>query len=370
MIRCKKGWMPDTRPGSKFDRDGVCGACRNYERRSTGVDWGKRLIELKKLCDRYRRSDNYYDCIIPVSGGKDSHFQAHVMKVELGMNPLLLTVGNPFSWTKAGWDNFKNIGEAFNCDHYLFNMSSDMLRRAMRVGFEEFGNPLQFVETAAYTVSLQFAVNFRIPLVIFGENPEYEYGTTDNDHYLGNEYIAQGLPYGIFQTVDIDYWEKHGISGKDLNSFVPPPQQLLNKVQPNVIFLSYFIPWSSTQHLRVAQEYGFHDLTHEWKRDGYIEDFEQIDCVAYLVHFWLKYPKYGFQRVSDVASRYVREGLLSLDEAKEAIARKSSSAFLSSLWSFLAFTGYTPRQFWDIVDRFWNRDIFEKVNGEWRLKLK
>jgi len=367
MRRCKKCLMPDTRPGSIFDENGVCQACLNYEKRKS-VDWDKRWRELVDLCDKYRRSDGRYDCIIPVSGGKDSCFQTYVLKEKMGMNPLLVTVGNPFTWTKAGWHNFRNIGEAFNCDHYLFNMNTDMLRRVMRIAFNEFANPLMFVEAAAYTVALKMAVNYDIPLVNFGENPEYEYGTTNKDHYSGNEYVKQGLPYGIFKTINIDYWRSKGISIRELNAFVPPTQEQLNKVRPNVTFLSYFIPWSSTRNLEVARRYGFRDLTHEWKREGYIEDFEQIDSVAYLVHLWLKYPKFGFQRILDVASRYVREGLLSLSEAKELIEKNDYKLDQRALDDFLNFTGYSTKEFWDIVEKFWNRDIFEKVDDVWQLK--
>ncbi len=334
------------------------------------VDWDVRMKQLEALCDKYRRTDNYYDCIIPVSGGKDSHFQTYIMKEKMGMHPLLLTVGNPFTWTKAGWHNFINIGDVFGCDHYLFNMSMDMLKRALRVEFEEFGNPLQLVETAAFTVSLKMSVNFNIPLVVFGENPEYEYGTTDDDRYGGTDYVVKGLPYGIFKIVDLDFWAKRGIQPKELNAFVPPTQEALNRVKPEITFMSYFIPWSSTQNFEVAKKYGFRDLTHEWKREGYIEDFEQIDSVAYLVHLWLKYCKYGFQRVSDIASRYVREGLLTIDEAKKLIAENDYKLDQRALDDFCGLLGYTPKQFWDVVERFWNRDIFEKdiKTGIWKLK--
>ena len=367
MRYCRKCNMPDTRPGSVFDSEGVCQACRNYEARKT-VNWEERKEELIELCDKYRREDDYYDCIVPVSGGKDSHFLVHKMKVEMGMNPLLITVGNPFTWTQAGLHNFKNMGDAFSCDHILFNMSTDILRRVIKIEFEELGNPLMLVETACYTVTLKMAVKLGIPLVVFGENPEYEYGTTDRDSYSANEYISEGQPYGIFKTIDFDFWQQRGVSRKELNAFIPPTEEELKRVRPEVVFMSYFVPWSSTKNLEIAKRYGFRDLAHEWRREGCIEDFEQIDSIGYIVHLWLKYPKFGFQRTSDIAGRRVREGKLSLSEAKKLIKEHDHKLDQRAMEDFIEFLGYTPNQFWDIVERFWNPELFEKVDGVWRLK--
>ncbi|MFC1577316.1 N-acetyl sugar amidotransferase [Candidatus Omnitrophota bacterium] len=362
MRYCRRCLMPDTRPGSIFDRKDICQACRNYEKRKT-VDWKRRTAELRKLCDGYRRNDGYYDCLIPVSGGKDSHFLVHKMKMELGMNPLLVTVGDPFTKTKAGLANFRNLGDTFSCDHILFDLSIDLFRRATRIAFEESCEPLRLVETAIYTVPLKMAVRLKIPLVVFGENSAYEYGSTEKDDYSATEAILR-----MFKSISIDYWLKKGISKKEINAICPPAQKELNSVKPEVIFMSYFTPWSSTGHLSIAKKYGFRDLANEWKREGYIEDFEQIDSVAYLVHLWLKYPKFGFQRISDVASRRVREGLISLSQAKELVIKNDHKLDRRAMKDFIDFLEYTPKQFWDVVERFWNRDIFKNVDGVWQLR--
>jgi len=367
MNKCKRCLMPDTRPGIIFNDDGVCQACLNYDRRKE-IDWETRWEALVKLCERHKRSDGYYDCIVGVSGGKDSHYQVYIIRERLGMNPLLITVGNPFTMTQAGQHNFKNIGEVFNCDHMLFNMSADMLKRSMRVGFEEFLNPLMFVETACYTFLQNMAIKLGIPLVFFGEDPEYEYGTTTSNRNSANQFINDGLPFGIFKTIDFKFWEAHGISREELNAFILPSAEDVKGSNLHVAFMSYYLPWSSTQHLEIARRYGFRDLAHEWKREGNFEDFEQIDSVAYMVHFWLKFPKFGFSRCSDLVSRRIREGLLTIDEGKELIRKYDDKLDQKSLDDFLAFVGYTPKQFWDIVEKWWNPNIFEKVDGIWKLK--
>ena len=360
MKHCRKCTMPDTRPGSIFDDEGVCQACRNYEKRKT-IDWKGRRQELLRLCDKYRREDGYYDCLIAVSGGKDSHFLVHTMKMEMGMNPLLLTVGDPFTKTAAGLSNYRNLGDSFGCDHIMFNLSIDLFRRVTRTAFEELGEPLRFVEAAIYTVPLKMAMKLGIALIVFGENAAYEYGTTDKESCSALASIMR-----IFDSVGVDFWLQRGVSRKEVNAITPPTDQELKAAQPEPIFLSYFIPWSSVQHLHVARRCGFIDLAHEWKREGCIEDFEQIDSVGYMVHLWLKYPKFGFQRASDIASRRVREGLLSLSEARRLILEHDHKLDQKAMADFAGLLGYTPTQFYDIVDRFWNQQIFERNEGPWK----
>ncbi len=364
MKHCKKCLMPDTRPGALFNEEGICQACINYENRSK-IDWNLRKQELDEICEKYRRSDGYYDCIIPVSGGKDSHRLVYEMKVLRQMNPLLITVGDPFTKTIAGGKNYRNLGETFGCDHILFEISIDLFKRVTRIAFEEFGEPLRFIEWVIYTIPLKMAIQFNIPLVIFGENSAYEYGTSSKEQNYANETIDR-----IFKATNVEFWGKKGVSLKELNSIIPPTAEEYTKVDPKVLFLSYFIPWSSVANLQIAKKYGFHDLAHEWIREGYIENFEQMDSIAYLIHLWLKYPKFGFQRTSDIASRRVREGLLSLSEATRLIQDNDPLIDQRALDDFCAIIGYSTVQFWEIVEKFWNRNLFEKKDGIWIPKFQ
>ncbi len=356
MKHCVRCAMPDTRPGTLFNDEGVCQACLNYEKRKE-INWGKREEELRKLCDKYRRDDGYYDCLIPVSGGKDSHYQVYTMKEEMGMNPLLITVGDPFTKSQAGVSNLRNLSDSFGCDHILYTISIPLFKKVTRIAFEEFGAPLKYVETAICTVPFKMAIKLGIPLVVYGES-EYEYGSWKGTPSI-NEFISRK-----FKEINLDFWLQKGIPLKELNAIIPPSE----KERLDVMVLSYFKPWSSTRNLEIAKRYGFRDLHHEWQREGYIDNFEQIDSLGYLVHLWLKYPKFGFQRTSDIASRRVREGELSLSEAKKLIMEHDHKLDWKTMDDFINCLGYTPKQFWDIVERFWNRELFEKVDGVWRLK--
>jgi N-acetyl sugar amidotransferase len=369
MRYCKKCVMPDTRPGSIFDAEGVCQACRNHER-NLSVDWQTRFNELKVLCEKHRRSDGYYDCIIPVSGGKDSHLLTYVMKERMHMNPLLICVSDPFTHTAAGTHNLRNLGETFDCDTLVFNVSPDVFRRVTKIGFEELGEPLRFIEAAIYTVPFKYAVALDVPFVVFGENAAYLYGTTADDGYSALKYIEAGhSAAGQKLGKEIaDFWSKREIPLRQMNAIIPPSTKDVERVKPEPIFMSYFLPWEDETNYAIARRYGFRDLHHEWRREGYLEDYAQIDSIAYLVHLWMKYPKFGFSRATDIVSRWVRSGKITRNEASRVVMENDHKLDQRALEDFLRFMRYEPRQFWDIVERFWNRDIFQKVDGIWKLR--
>lgn len=363
---CKKCVMPNTRPGIVFDSEGVCSACRNYEKRKT-IDWKKRWDELKKICDKYRSKDGSHDCMIAVSSGKDSHYQTYVMKELMGMNPLLVSVDTLFSWTETGRKNFKNLGESFGCDVITLTLNSKINRKMARVGFEEWGRGSYSMDLAIFVYPIRMAINFNIPLLVYGENISYEYGGYQTkETYSCKEQIIND----VAKPLDLDFWAKRGVHRKDLNQLIYPSVEEINKSKIDPIYLSYFVPWNSYQHYLIAKQWGFRDLGNEWKRAGHLDDFTQIDTVGYLIDAWFKYPKFGHQQVTDIASRMVRYGYMTRAEAVEVVNREDHKLDDKTLDDWLAFTGYSNREFWEILEKFWNRDIFEKVNGEWKLKNK
>lgn len=346
MQHCKNCLMLDTRPGSVFNDEGICQACLNYEKRKM-VDWDSRKNELRKLCDRYRETDGSYDCIIPVSGGKDSYMLVDVMVREMNMHPLLVTVADGFTHTKAGVYNLRNLITVFKLNHYQYAINYDLFRRATKIAFEETGEALKFMEYAIYTIPTMFAQKFGIPFVVYGENSAYEYGTKSIDSYSA---IATIQAMSDKLEKDKSWWIKNGLTDSEVSSI----QLDKRRPMPEVIYMSYFYPWSSVTNLEVARRYGFRDLMHEWIREGSIENFEQIDSIAYMVHLWLKYPKFGFQRVSDIASRRIREGTLSRKQAEKLIMENDHKLDKRALEDFTTCLGYTTSQFWNIVEKFWH----------------
>lgn len=364
MRRCKRCLMPDTKPGLIFNKEGICQACIRYEVRKY-IDWGQRFKELQKLTQKYKRDDGYYDSIIAVSGGKDSHFQVYVFKELLKMNPLLISASDPFTKTKAGLHNIKNIGETFNCDLISLQLSSDLVRRMVKIAFEEFGSPTWPIDQAIYAYPLRMAIKLNIPLIVYGENVSWEYGGVLNkETYSAKDQINNT----VAKKIDWQFWLDRSIKKEEINMIIYPSQEEIKNAKLDPIYLSYFFPWDGYKNYTIAKKYGFKDLTHEWIREGYIENYDQIDSVAYLINPWLKYPKYGFARATDVVGYWIRSGRISKEEGLKFIKENDHKLDRKILEDFLQFTGYSHKEFWSIVEKFYNKDIFDKVDGQWRLK--
>ena len=364
MKYCKNCLMPGTKPGLILDNQGICQACRHYEIRKT-VDYSARFEELKNLADKYRREDGSNDCIIAISGGKDSHFQVYVMKELLGMNPLLVSVSDPFSKTKAGQHNFQNIADTFGCDIIALHQNPSLVRKMVRIAFEEMGSPTWPIDRAIYTFPLKMAIRWKIPLVIYGENVSWEYGgVLQEETYNAIDQIKND----VVKSIDWDFWFDHSISRKEIEMLRNPTDEEIVSAGLEPIYLSYFIPWDGYKNFQVAKRYGFRDLSHEWRREGFIEDYDQVDSIAYLVHPWLKYPKFGFARATDVVGYWIRSGRITIKEGARLIRDNDHKLDQRALDDFLRFTGFTDKEFWDVVERLYNQDIFEKVDSVWRLK--
>lgn len=292
-MRCNRCYMIDTRPGIIF-KDGICQACLNYDKRRD-IDWDGRLDDLyKKLKGK--------SVAVAVSGGKDSYFLCHML-MQLDVKPIAFTIYDHFKHTNAGEHNLKNLIEVFDLEHITFKFSKKNFVDSARRTFEDELNPLREFEDAIYKIPIGMAKHMKCDYIIYGEDSAYEYGT----------------------------------------SYTETPDDFR-------IFMSHYIPWSSERHLEVAEDYGFHDLVGEWEREGSCDDFEQIDSYGYMIHIWLKFPKFGFQRVTDIASRRVREGSLTLEQAQRIITSNDGGIDPKALADFCSTFGYTEAEFWKIVE--------------------
>lgn len=366
MKYCKKCIMPDTRPNIHFHEDGICAPCKNQERKET-IDWDARWKELEALADKYRGSNgDYYDCIITASGGKDSHYQVHVFKEKLGMNPLVVSIDN-FSWTETGRHNWSNLLSEFGVDAHVMSLNPKVCKKMFRKAFFKLGAPTWYFDLAIYAYPIQTAIKLGIPLIIYGENTNYERGGSVNTDHPS---ALQQINNDVVKPVPWEEWLDDEIQLKDVQPALYPSQEEIKNANLNPIFLSYYVPWSSHKNYEFAKSRGFKSLedTGEWIREGFINQYDQIDTIGYLTHTWMKFVKFGHWFSTDYASLYIREGKMTRDEAIDYVNKEEYKLDKKMLQDFLDFTDITEKEFWDTVEKFANKDIVEKRDGIWRLK--
>ena len=337
MKRCSKCLMAETKPGIVFDENGVCQACLHHAARKD-VNWKVRLGQLESLVKRRKRHFSY-DCIIPVSGGKDSYYQVHWMKEKLQMNPLLVCVVDPYTHTEEGGDNLANLQEVFGCDLVLSHMGPGLTRKLTRRAFEQFGSPTWPIDRMIYCWPLQVAKQMDIQLVVYGENVSYEYGGFQNEDTASakeqiNNDVAKAVPEEFFG----------GIPRSRTNMLQCP-----DPINLEPVYLSYYTPWSGNVNFDYATSRGFRCI--DWVRRGYIENYDQIDSIGYLINVYMKYVKFGFGRATDVVGYWRRDGIIDEIAGQRYIDHEDHKLDRRILDDFLAFAEYTPQEFCDIVHK-------------------
>ena len=351
--------MPETKPDLKIDEQGVCSACRYYESRGV-IDWEQRKEELLKVLDRYRNKDSSnYDCIIPVSGGKDSHYQT-IKMLELGMNPLCIT-GTTCSLSDIGRrniDNLKNLGV-----DYIEVTSNRVIRRKInKFALNTIGDISWPEHVTIFTVPVRLAVQLNIPLIIWGENSQNEYGgpAADADNNtLSRRWLEEfGGLLGLRVT---DLIGQEGIEKKNLIQFSYPSDEELNRVEVSGLFLGYYLPWDGYHNSVIAQGYGFETFTRFV--EGSFANYENLDNYQTGIHDYFKFLKYGFGRATDIAGLHIRRGRISRENGLDLVIKHDGKfpwTYLGrSLEDILEEIDMTMDEFVKVCDRFTNKKIFK-----------
>lgn len=356
MKYCKKCIMPDTRPEQVFDAEGVCDACRSVERKHKEIDWSKRKEEFKDILDRYRCKDgSWWDCLIPVSGGKDSCHQAYTMKYEFGMNPLCVNF-IPCEMTELGLKNILFLRD-MGFDIVQVGANRKTYRKMVKKGFFDLGDCCWPEHIGIFTAPVRVAVQYKVPLIIWGENSQFEYGgpaSKRENNYLDRNWLEQFQMLGC-RISDL-YHE--GIDRKDLITFEYPSNEELKSVGVTGLFLGYYLKWEAFEHVKKMVKLGWNP-----NPDGPVEgaywDYENLDCkwIAGL-HDYMKFLKYGYGRATDQLCIEVRHGKISRDEAIRIVRNYEGKVPRKYLPDFLKFVGCTEKEFFDNLDKFTNRKIF------------
>lgn len=365
MKYCTTCLMPDTRPGIRFV-NGECIACIHYKKQKS-INWKSRKNLLEKICKKYRgKNKNEYDCAIAVSGGKDSHYQVYYMKEIMKMNPLLLSAGNIDS-TKTGEENLDNLSETFSCDMLIHKPNRQLLKKISKITFEDFGSPTWYIDSLVYSFPIRTAIKMGIKLIVYGEDVNYTYGGFQDKEKASAKLQSKN---NVVKPIENILLKKYKISPKELFSATQPSISEIEKAKLEPIYLSYFLPWDTHHNYLVAQKYGFKHLGHEHIREGTLENYNSIDSLTYLLNQFLKYPKFGHASATEMASRWIRAGIKTRNEMIPYVEKYDGDLDQSIVDGFCNFTGISRREFFKILDKWYNEKLFSKDRDHiWKKKF-
>jgi len=363
MKFCTKCVMPDTKPDLHFDEHGVCDACRSQNTKDFHIDWDEKKKEFLEVVKQHKKH-KHYDCVIGVSGGKDSTFQV-ITILEMGLNPLCVCF-EPTIPTEIGRRNLENLNNlGVDLIHIKRNpkIYKSMIKEATaRVGDCEWPNHLGIFTTPAHV-----AVNFNIPLLIWGESSEIEYGgpaASKNNPYLDRKWLEEFG--GLLGNRATDMIGVDGIKERDLALYLYPEDEDVHHVGITGLFLGYYFKWDLRKIVETAKKYGF--STSDSRVETTYENFENLDCYSNHVHDYLKYVKYGFGRASDNACLDVRLGYITREEAVRLVNKYDGIPPMKAINEFLKYTGFTNEEFDAIVDSFTNKKVFKRNSNGAFLK--
>lgn len=357
MKWCQSCVLPDTRPNLMIGDNGICNACKSSDQR-VEIDWVARRASLERIVSRAKERASTYECVIPVSGGKDSTWQV-VQALELGLNPLCVT-WRPIARTTLGQQNLDNL-ISLGVDHIDFSINPDVERRFMLEAFRRFGAVGIPMHLAIFNIPLNVAVRYEIPLVIWGENSAAEYGGTqdeaDNFRLDGNWVQKFGVSHGT----TAEEWAGETLSLKDLTPYRGPDPDMLEKLGVDAIFLGHFIPWDVETSVQVAREHGFKENARA--RTGTYK-YADLDDDFISLHHWMKWYKFGFTRSFDNLSLEIRRGRIQRDEALAILETEGAPLPDNDINLFCDVVDISRDTFFEIAEKFRNTEIWRRDSND------
>lgn len=363
MRYCKKCLYPDTKPDLIFDEEGVCSACRSFEKRKE-IDWARRWEELKQILEYGCQSPKNYDCIVPGSGGKDSTFQAIFIR-NMGFNPLIVTATTDFP-SELGNKNIENLKEN-GFDYIEYTPNPVIRRKIARIAFYEVGD-LSWAEHASiFSRPIELAMQMGIKTVVWGENPQGEYGgpeEADQNKFLTPRWREE---YGGLLGLRVsDLVGREGIREDDLIPYQSPTQKEFDESGIKSIFLGHFIEWDGWANSIFSMVHGF--TTFPGMVETSLCDYENLDNYITGPRDYFKFLKYGFGRATDIACNHIRRGRLKREMAFQLVRKRERFPWTylgKPLADILAPFGISVREYIQGCDEFTNRKIFQiSVDGK------
>ena len=356
---CKKCLFPETKPDLHFDENGTCSACVAAEQKDQSINWDQRAIDFKNIVEHYKLPEGQtgYDCLIPVSGGKDSTYQAYFMKEVCGLNPLCVCFETT-AVTELGQQNLDNLTK-MGMDVIHFKKNNDVYKKMVVESFKRVGDEMWPNHIGIFTIPVMIAVKFNIPLIIWGENPQQEYGgpslDTVKNRILNRKWLEEFgglLGNRIQDMVGVD-----GITEKDLTPYFYPSDEEIERVGITGIFLGHYFFWDARKQLDIVMEHGF-----AIKEDGPVEgtytNYENIDEKLVGLHDYLKFVKYGFGRATDHACIDIRNNRMTREEGIEAVKKYDGKYPHYGVNEFIKYSGMSKEEIDTVLDSFTNSILF------------
>ena len=362
MKYCKKCVYPDTKPDLSLDENGICDACRFVDVKDT-TNWDLRRKELTEIFEKFKNKDgSNYDCVIPVSGGKDSTFQTYVVKKEFGLNPLCVSYHLP-EFTDLGRKNLENL-KKLGVDCLEFTPNPEICKKMQKIALIEFGDAQWPEHFGIFTVPVQVAVRYNIPLIVWGENSQAEYGgplkDMENKH-LDNKWCEKyGTRVGGQSSsfVGPEVMLQHGIDRKFLNPYIYPSDEEIKRVGVTGIFLGYFLRWNIKEQLKKVHDLGF--TLHDGPSEGTFTNYENLDNKIQGIHDYFKWLKFGYGRAADSGSIQIRLKQISREDGMRLVKQHEGKLPEKFLDEFLDQWEMGREEFLDICDKFTNKELFKK----------
>lgn len=361
---CKRCTMSNQRPRITLDEEGICSACRFAEEKKNRIDWDAREKELRLLCDRFRKDDGSYDVIVPCSGGKDGSFVAHQLKHKYGMHPLTVTWASLVD-SPVGKKNLENFIQA-GFDNILFSPNQKVKRLLTKLSFETMGDPFQPFIYGQTNFPLKISVEYNIPLIMYGENGEVEYGGDMKNAYSPTREIADHDKH-YFSNIPPEKFLAYGISKQDLYPDMAPEFESIKSAGTEIHFMSYYVKWDPRKNYEYCfKNTGFRPA--EERSEGTYTNFASLDDEIDGFHYWLGFIKFGIGRATADTAHEIRDGYIDRQKGIELV-KKYDGEFPSKYFqTFLDYCGISEKQFWDVIDSWRSDHVWKQENGEWVLR--
>lgn len=366
MRICNRCLYPENHPlNLVFDDDGICSGCRVHEEKDI-LNWSNRSKKLEYILDNYRnRSGNNYDCIIPVSGARDSYFIVHTIKNVYKMNPLLVTYNKQYN-TDLGIRNLANLRIKFDCDIMTLTVNPETVKKITRATIRKFGSIYWHCIAGQTVFPVQIAVKFKIPLIIWGAHQGIDqvgmFSHLDEVE-MTRKYRKEHDLMGYEAEDLIDEFD--GIFDNDIKQYSYPNDIEIEKVGVRGIYLNNYIRWDSiTQHNDMIKIYDYENCS----QTRTFDIFNDVDCFNYSdIHDYVKLLKHGYSKVTDHATREIRLNKITRNQGIDLV-KKYTNIKPKNLALFLEWIGMTENGFNYIIDQHRNKKIWKRNdNWEWEM---